>query len=89
MEINKINANAINAYKSIKRAKPDQAEVKSGGRFDSLEIDFAQSIDSAKSNIASRLEAEANIERIRQLQEEYANGGLPVSLEKIAQFIVE
>jgi len=87
MEINKINSNAINAYKAIKRAKASESEKKSGGRFDSVEFDFSRTINSAKANIASRLDAEANAAKIKQLQAEYANDDCPVSAEKIAQAI--
>jgi hypothetical protein len=88
MEINKINRGAINSYNAIKRAKTADLEKKSGGKFDSVEIDFSQSLASAKANIASRLAAEANIAKIRQLQEEYAGDSCPVNTESIAEAVL-
>ena len=84
---NKINSNAISAYKSIKKTKISDSETKSSGKFDSVEIDLSQSIDSAKANIANKLNAESSIDKLRQLQDEYANGNCPISVEEIAKFI--
>jgi len=91
MEINKINRSAINSYNTIKKAKAaDSSKKVSGadGKFDSVEIDFSQSLESAKANIASRLAAEANIEKIKQLQAEYAGGGFSVSTDEIAKAVL-
>jgi anti-sigma28 factor (negative regulator of flagellin synthesis) len=88
--INRVNNNAISAYKSIKKtAVSDSGGAnKPSGSFDTVEINFAQSLQSAKANIASRLAAEANIARIKELQEEYSGDEVPVSVTEIAQAIL-
>jgi hypothetical protein len=88
VEINKINANAINTYKTIKKSEKSGAGKQPSGKFDSVVIDFSQSINSAKANIASRLDAQANIEKIRQLQEQYSGDKCPVPAEETAKSIV-
>ena len=93
--INKLNSNAINSYKAIKKTSVAEAtessevEKKPSGNFDTVEFDFSQSIKSAKVNIASALAAEANIAKIKMLQAQYAGGNCPVSTEQIAQAIAE
>jgi len=88
MEINKINRGAINSYNAIKSAKAPAAGKKAGGTFDSVEIDFSQSISSAKASVASRLNAEANIEKIKQLQAQYDGDKCPVSAEDAAKAVL-
>ena len=89
-KINKLNSNAINSYKAIKKTQiSESAEVekKPSGNFDTVEIDVSQSIKSAKANIVSGLTADADAARISMLQARYANGNCPVSIEEIAQAI--
>ena len=88
MQINKINRSAINSYNTIKKTKTAGSSAKPSGKFDSVEFDFAQSIESAKANIASRLAAEANIAKIKQLQDEYEGDNCPTSAEEITQAIL-
>ncbi|MCL2634419.1 MAG: hypothetical protein FWD34_07910 [Oscillospiraceae bacterium] len=92
MEINKINRNVLNTYKNISSAKP--SEKKDGGakpNVDKIEIDFerdfAKLANAAKSNIAGRLDAEANLARIQQLQKDYEGDNCPVSVEAVAESI--
>jgi anti-sigma28 factor (negative regulator of flagellin synthesis) len=89
MEINKVNRGAINAYNAIKSTKSaDSAKKSVGGTFDSVEIDFSQSVNSAKASVASRLAAQANIEKIKQLQAQYSGDNCPVSAGETAKAVV-
>ncbi|MDR0223135.1 MAG: hypothetical protein LBI38_06355 [Oscillospiraceae bacterium] len=90
MEINKINRNVLNAYKTISGAKSPEkkADGYKSGNVDTIEFDFERSIGAAKANIAGKLDAEANTARIEQLQKSYADGGCPVSPEAAAAAVL-
>jgi len=90
---NKINANAINSYKAINKAKTADSGVvadvakKAGGSFDTVEINFAQSMESAKANIANNLNAATDVSKLDALKMQYARGVCPVSIEDIAKSV--
>ncbi|MCL2071487.1 MAG: flagellar biosynthesis anti-sigma factor FlgM [Oscillospiraceae bacterium] len=89
--LNKITGNAINSYKTIKKSNASDSaalEKKQDGNFDTVEIDFSQAINLAKSAIAGKLNDDADITKIRFLQAQYEAGTCPVSAEKIAQSII-
>jgi hypothetical protein len=98
MEINKINTAAVNSYnKALKYVKPaavtagDNAPRGREGTFDTLEINFAQSMARAKAETAARLSAELSVDngaRIQSLQSAYAGGDVPVSSEEITAAIL-
>jgi hypothetical protein len=92
--INKINSNAINAYKSIKHTKAaDSAisEKSSGakaGSYDSVEIDFSRLMESAKAGLVSKLTVGVDAAQIRELREKYGGEDCPVSANEIANAIL-
>ncbi|MCL1789335.1 MAG: flagellar biosynthesis anti-sigma factor FlgM [Oscillospiraceae bacterium] len=91
MMINNINSNAINSYKAINKAKISESvelEKKPGGTFDTVEIDFSQSINSAKANISAQLDSATDAAKINFLKAQYAGGNCPVSAGKIAKSIL-
>jgi len=89
MDIGKINRNAINAYKSVASVKT--AEKKGGGakpaNVDTVDFNFAGSVNAAKFSTANRIDAEANAARIRELQKAYAGDNCPVGAEEVAAAI--
>jgi hypothetical protein len=85
--VNKINSNAINAYKCVKKAKTADSDKIPAGKFDSVDIDSSGCIIAAKANIVAALKAEADIVDIRALQAKYA-GGNPVPPEDVAKAIL-
>jgi hypothetical protein len=89
MEINKLNRNALNTYKTISNTKPSDKKDSGGksGNVDKIEFDFERSIGAAKVNIAEKLDAGANLERIAKLQEKYSGDNCPVSPEAVAAAI--
>lgn len=93
MEIKNLNNRIMNTYKSVASSKSAKdagasASKASVGSFDKVEFDFGRSIDAAKANIASGLDAEANLSRIEELQKAYSGDNCPVSSAQIADAIV-
>ena len=96
MEIKNINRNAISSYKTI--ACPKTSEKKPADsvgvkpNFDTVEIDFSltfeAALESAKKNMASKLDADANAAKIKQLQGDYAQEACPVSPDSVATAII-
>jgi hypothetical protein len=101
MEINKINTNisssAINSYsKAMKYAKPASSAKMGGkvgaGTYDTVEIDFSQSMNRARAEAAAKLSAElssaTDAERIQSLKAEYSGSAVPGSIDAIASAVL-
>ncbi|MCL2036514.1 MAG: hypothetical protein FWG83_03905 [Oscillospiraceae bacterium] len=97
MEIKKINSNALNAYKlnnnaaqkvtqnasdRVKNVRKN-ADSAGAGKFDSVQFDFAATLDVVKANIVSKLNGETDMRELDSLREKYAGGTVPVSVEEI------
>lgn len=91
MEIKNLRANAIRSYEKLAASAPvkkdaERASVKSN--TDKVDFDFSSALAAAKANVASSADAEANIERISQLQAQYEGDSCPVSSDCIANAIL-
>ncbi len=91
MEINKLQGNAISAYKKISAgtSAASRAQTKKLANTDKVEFDFSSSLAAAKANVASSVEAEANTSRIEELQRLYAGDNCPVTAQEVAEKIVD
>ncbi|MCL2637831.1 MAG: hypothetical protein FWD48_05605 [Oscillospiraceae bacterium] len=93
MEIKNLNNRMISAYKTVSAAPKGKdttagAAGKAGGdNFDKIEFDFGRATQAAKIDMASALEAEANIARIQQLQAAYEGDNTPATAGQIAETI--
>jgi hypothetical protein len=102
MEINKINTTAMNTYNmALKYAKSVDASAKSGGKptgkssvggtYDTVVIDFSQSLAKARAEAAANLSAALTASasnRLESLQAAYSGGSVPVSAEEITSAIL-
>ena len=90
MEINKLQGNAISAYKKITAgtSAASKAGTKKLANTDKVEFDFDASLAAAKANVASRAEAEANTSRIEELRSLYAGDNCPISADEVAGKII-
>ncbi|MDR2532159.1 MAG: hypothetical protein LBC82_04880 [Oscillospiraceae bacterium] len=94
MEIKNVNSRMINAYKSVSGTPPkgknaSSAAGKTGGEnFDKVEFNFGLSLSAAQTDITASVNADANTERLEQLQAAYEGDSLPVTPEQIAGTIV-
>lgn len=90
MEIKNLRANnAIRTYEKLtSQTAAKKSSAKASSNTDKVDFDFASSLAAAKANAASSIDAEANAEKIKALQAQYAGGACPVSSEAIAKAIV-
>lgn len=91
MEIKNLRANAIRSYEKLAASAPvkkdtEKAPVKAN--TDKVDFDFSSALAAAKANVASSADADANIERIRELQAKYEGENCPVSSDCIANAIL-
>lgn len=89
MEIKNLRANAIRTYEmaaSTVSVKKDAEKTRSN--TDKVDFDFKSALAAAKANAASRIDAEANAGRIRELQAMYEGETCPVSSEDVAKAIL-
>lgn len=90
MEINKVNRSVLNAYKSVSANKPSDkngGENKPSANVDTVDFDFDWAVIAAKASIASKIDADANAAKIKELQESYEGGFCPVSAVELAAAI--
>lgn len=89
MEIKNLRANAIRSYEFAALSVPVKREQgKTHSNTDKFDFDFRSALAAAKANAASSIDAEANTNRIEQLQAEYADDNCPVSSQEIARAIL-
>ncbi len=91
MEIKNLRANAIRSYEKLVAAVPvkrDTEKAPAKTNTDKVDFDFAGALAAAKSNVASRADADANIQCIAELQAQYEGENCPVSSESIANAIL-
>lgn len=91
MEIKNLRANAIRSYEKLASSAPvkkDTEKTSVKHNTDKVDFDFAGALAAAKANVAASADAEANIERISQLQAQYEGENCPVSSDSIANAIL-
>lgn len=91
MEIKNLrpNAGAIRSYEKFASVSAGKKEKsKASANTDKVDFDFAGALAAAKANTASSIDAEANAERIQQLQAQYSGDNCPVSSEIIAMSVL-
>lgn len=91
MEIKNLRANAIRSYEKLAAsvpAKKDTEKVHVKANTDKVDFDFSGALAAAKANVASSADADANIERIAELQAKYEGESCPISSENIANAIL-
>jgi hypothetical protein len=96
IKANNISSNAINSYNKVvkttgKPVPPSGNSGARGGNFDTLEINFAQSMARAKADRAEKLAGElaaADSARIQSLKTAYTGDFVPVSFSAIASAIL-
>lgn len=91
MEINKLQGNAISAYKKISAgtSAASKAQTKKLANTDKVEFDFSESLNAAKANVASSVDAEVNTARIEELQKLYQGDNCPVTAQEVAGKILD
>jgi len=91
MEINKVNRSALNTYKSVLANKPSDKnegnKPSAAGKTDTVDFDFDWAVIAAKASVASKIDADVNAAKIKELQESYEGGNCPVGAVEIAAAI--
>lgn len=89
MEIKNLRVNAIRSYEKVASSMPVKKDAgKAPSNTDKVDFDFGSALAAAKANAASSIDAEANTERIEELQNQYSGESCPVSSEDIAKAIL-